>query len=30
MNELRWALLKALIPYFIVLLVIGTIEVILA
>ena len=30
MNELSWALLKGLIPYFIVLLVIGTIEVILA
>ena len=30
MNELSWALLKGLIPYFIVLLVIGTIGVILA
>ena len=30
MNELSWALLKGLIPYFIVLLVIRTIGVILA
>ena len=30
MNELSWALLKGLIPYFIVLLVIGIIGVILA
>ena len=30
MNELSWALLKELIPYFIVLLVIGIIGVILA
>ena len=30
MNELSWALLKGLIPYFIVLLVVGIIGVILA
>ena len=30
MNELSWVLLKGLIPYFIVLLVVGTIGVILA
>ena len=30
MNELSWVLLKGLIPYFIVLLVVGTIVVILA